>query len=512
MRIKSLFFFIILFLTLLCGHTSSVQADEAIVKVDYLNVRTGPGINYERIGQVHSKQSYTIIEEKNNWLKINWKGQDAWVAKWLTTVKKEPVIQVKNFSSKVDYLRIRSDAGLHGSIKGYLMKNDTVEVQKRKGKWVRIEHNQVEGWVHSGYLVETKQETTPVSKDKKDETESKPAPSPEPSSVKGKVKVGTTILNVRSKGSIQGDILTQIKKGEVYDYIDEKNKWIHITLKNGKTGWVAGWLVNKVENDTVPSETSTKTSFVTLQYNGTNIRKGPSTGYEIVGRAGKGQDFQVIEKQGRWYKISFNGGEAFVAGWIVTEHTKKTNQPSSSIKGNLKGKTIMIDAGHGGRDPGAVGRAGTYEKTLTLKTAQKLKQKLESKGAEVLMTRDKDTYFSLALRTYYSKTASIDAFISIHYNSAPWHVIASGLNSYYYHSRDKSLAASIQAGMVSSTGFRDRGVQFGNYHVLRENRNPSVLLELGFVSNAKEEQIIRTETYQNQVVNGIAQGLINYYK
>ncbi|RWZ59976.1 hypothetical protein EQV77_01365 [Halobacillus fulvus] len=478
------------------------KADEAIIEVDHLNVRTGPGTNYERVGQVHTNQSYPILAEQNNWLKIKWKNKEVWVAKWLTKVKQSSQVSTGHSYSKVDYLRIRSAPGMQGTVQGYLMKNDTVNPEKQQGSWVLIQKGAVKGWVHKGYLAQ--KASTPSQEPEKKEPESSTG------KAMGKVKVGTAVLNVRSQNSTNGKILSKVYNGQVYDYIEEKNRWYLIRLNGGQTGWVAGWLVNKV-NQTSTTPAAQNPSKVTLEYNGTNLRSGPSTTYRVIGSANKGQSFEVIEKQGQWYKIKYNNGTAFVAAWIVTE-TKGQNAPSSpALSGNLSGKTIVVDAGHGGRDPGAVGRAGSYEKTLTLSTAQTLKSHLESKGAKVLMTRSSDQYISLTYRSYYSNQSKADAFISVHYNSAPRNIAARGISSYYYHDQSKTLASSIQNAMIKSTGLRDRGIKHGSFYVIRNNNKPAVLLELGFVSDAREEQEIRTSSYQNRVSTGITNGLIQYF-
>ena len=489
------------------GPDANVLADEAEVQVDHLNVRTGPGTHFDRVGQVNKTDTFHILQEKNNWLKVHWNGKDVWVAKWLTKVtQSEKASNETRYFSKVDYLRIRSAPGLHGKVNGHLMEGESILVSQQQGKWLKIDKN--DGWVHKDYVTKKKsEETVKVEKEKPNV----------PSETLGKIKVRTSILNVRTEGSTKGNVITQVRAGQLYDYIDNQDRWYHIRLSNGRTGWVAGWLVDKADSDnlqkpeTQPVEKPKEEikRYVTLQYNSTNLRSGPSTNYKVVASGQKGNTFEVMDQQGQWYKINVHGKTAYVAGWIVDE---KSQNPSSPIlKGNLKGKTIMLDAGHGGKDSGAVGRGGSYEKTLTLKTAVQLKKQLESKGAKVLMARDVDDYVSLSIRSYYSNSSNADAFISIHYNSAPLHVVAKGISSYYYHDRDKRLAGSIQKEIVETTGLRDRGVRFGNFHVIRENKKPAVLLELGFISDAREEQVIGSSTYQAKVSKGITQGLIQYF-
>ncbi|CDQ18103.1 N-acetylmuramoyl-L-alanine amidase [Halobacillus karajensis] len=480
-----------------------VAADEAVVQVDHLNVRTGPSKNHEAIGKVHTGATYTILEEKDNWLKIKRNNDNGWVAKWLTEVETAGTSKGTQYSN-YDYLRIRSSPGLDGKIKGYLMKGDQVKPTETDGKWYRIQKGNTNGWVHRDYLSPQHPKNEPH---KKKESSS--------SSVNGKVKVGTDVLNVRSQNSTKGRLLTQVQKGQVYEYIAKKDRWYEIKYTSGKTGWVAGWLVNEVSNEEeTPTTTEGHTkqkNYVSLNYNGTNLRAGPSTNDKIVGRGNKGDRFDIVSKEGQWYKVSNNGNEMYVAGWIVEEHAQENSTSAPAQTNSLKGKTIMIDAGHGGRDPGALGRSGSYEKTLTLETAFNLKKELESKGAKVLMTRTEDHYMSLSVRSYHSNHSDADVFISLHYNSTPLSIPARGISSYYYNVKDKALATSLQSSITTLTGMKNRGIQKGNFHVIRENSKPAVLLELGFISDAREEQIIKTNSYQTKASQGITEGLIKHF-
>ncbi|MCA0969973.1 N-acetylmuramoyl-L-alanine amidase [Halobacillus litoralis] len=485
-------------------------ADKAVIQVDNLNVRTGPGLNYERTGQVNKAETFDIIKEKDNWLQISINGKQGWVAKWLTKVNKSEAVQSNKYQSKVDYLRIRSSPSFDSQVYGHLMRDQVVQSTKQEGEWLKIDHKN--GWVHADYVTATKDQapSEPKEEEKKE---------PEPQKSIGKIKVRTNVLNVRSAGNTKGDIVSKIRNGDMAEYISNVNDWYQIKLQNGQKGWVAGWLVDEVNTVSMPDppkEPPKKPApenkqVVELKYNHTNLRKGPSTTNQVVGSGQQGETFPVIEKQGEWYKIQYKGGAAFVAGWIVKESTSTKPDQQGTINGSLKGKTILIDAGHGGRDSGAIGRSGSYEKTHTLQTAQSLKKALENKGAKVLMARDVDEYVSLSIRSYYSNSSSADVFLSLHYNSAPKHVSASGINTYYYHNRDKPLASVIQKNMINATGLKNRGVQYGNFHVIRENKKPALLLELGFLSDITEEQTIQKTGYKTKVSQGITNGLLEYF-
>jgi len=317
------------------------------------------------------------------------------------------------------------------------------------------------------------------------------------------------VVNVRSGPGTNHEQIAQVHKNEVYGYIDKQGEWVQIRLSDDRQGWIAGWLVKKEEQAAGKQENS----YLSLNYNGTNIRSGPSTEASILGRGHKKEQFKIIGKEGSWYEIRFQNQKAFVADWIVKTEQKQTEnyQTASESQNGLNGKTILIDAGHGGRDPGAIGFTGILEKDLTLQTAKALKHQLQSQGANVILTRKEDNYLALAVRNYHSLKSHADAFISLHFNSAPVNISANGISSYYYHFKDKHLAALIQQEMVQETSLTDRGVRLGNFHVLRENNKPAVLLELGFISNKSEEGVVTSPSYHKTVGQGITRGLVRYF-
>ncbi|MGG1572282.1 N-acetylmuramoyl-L-alanine amidase family protein [Fictibacillus sp. NRS-1165] len=172
----------------------------------------------------------------------------------------------------------------------------------------------------------------------------------------------------------------------------------------------------------------------------------------------------------------------------------------------------MIDPGHGGSDVGAIGAGyGTYEKNVTLSTALILQQKLRAAGATVYMTRSTDTYIQLTSRPQLSNNYWVDAFVSIHYNSGA--SAGTGIETFYQRgSQYSELASLVQQGVVKYTGFRNRGYASNNLQVLRTNKRPCVLVELGFLSNKSEEKIVRTSAHQQKAAAGIAEGLNNYFR
>lgn len=195
------------------------------------------------------------------------------------------------------------------------------------------------------------------------------------------------------------------------------------------------------------------------------------------------------------------------------------NQHDAGEQG-LTGKTIVIDPGHGGSDPGAIGKVlGVTDANVGLTVGQKLRDLLEAQGATVIMTRDKDIRMGLNDRPAVANKAEADLFVSIHANSSTKSA-PNGIEIYYYAPSTsanlyaqsyvrKELATQVSNAMQSSTGTKSV-VKTANYAVLRENDRPSILVETGYLSNAAEEALLASDSYRQKLADGIYQGIKNY--
>jgi N-acetylmuramoyl-L-alanine amidase len=215
-------------------------------------------------------------------------------------------------------------------------------------------------------------------------------------------------------------------------------------------------------------------------------------------------------------------------------------------------RKIVIDPGHGGKDPGAIGPTGLKEKDVVLSIAKILKKKLEDAGYEVVLTREDDTYISLWRRIYIANKEGADLFISIHANSARYRR-ASGFEVYYLAeatddearalaaaenyplgfneelpdniyvqatiwdllyagNREESmiLADRICRALNRQLGTRNRGVKSANFYVLRGVQMPAVLVEVGFISNRYEEKKLRNWSFKNRIAEAILEGIRSY--
>jgi N-acetylmuramoyl-L-alanine amidase len=220
----------------------------------------------------------------------------------------------------------------------------------------------------------------------------------------------------------------------------------------------------------------------------------------------------------------------------------------------LKVKKIVIDAGHGGRDPGTIGMTGLREKDVNLDIAKRLTKLLVSCGAQVVMTRNTDTFIPLAQRAEIANNSRADIFISIHSNANRVRSL-SGFEIYYVSGRVNDskrsyeaaknvalnldsacfasnslnlkailwdmiytcaraeaieLSRSICRALDSNLEVKNLGIKDAGYQVLRETRMPAVLIEVGFLSNHNEERRLKNSYYRQKIADGILEGIRNY--
>lgn len=181
-------------------------------------------------------------------------------------------------------------------------------------------------------------------------------------------------------------------------------------------------------------------------------------------------------------------------------------------------KTIVLDPGHGGSDPGAV--AGkVQEKVLNLQVANLLKGMLDEAGMTVYMTRSEDKYVGLYTRADIANHLNADLFVSIHHNASPNNT-AQGLMTLYYPSSSSNqkmngqkLAQIIQKNLVKELKTRDWGiVARPNLVVTRETKMPAVIAELGFMTNKAELERLVTYQFQKQAAQALFAGILEAMK
>lgn len=174
---------------------------------------------------------------------------------------------------------------------------------------------------------------------------------------------------------------------------------------------------------------------------------------------------------------------------------------------------VVIDAGHGGKDPGGISVAKRKEKDFTLSTTLKIAALLENDpNIEVVLTRSDDTYPTLQDRAKLANDLKARLFVSIHANS-----IAedsknnpSGTETYYTRTESLQFAKTVHKYLIPATGLADRGVRQSSLHVTRETKMPAILLECGYLSNASDEALLYTDLFQQKVAEAVVSGIKEY--
>ncbi|OUC12235.1 MAG: hypothetical protein B0A82_23570 [Alkalinema sp. CACIAM 70d] len=173
---------------------------------------------------------------------------------------------------------------------------------------------------------------------------------------------------------------------------------------------------------------------------------------------------------------------------------------------------VVIDPGHGGPDPGAVGIGGIQEKEIVLDIGRQVAGILQQQGVSAVLTRQDDIDLDLQPRVDIAEQVRATVFVSIHANAISMsRPDISGLETYYYDS-GLGLAQSIHRSVMDATGVRDRGVRKARFYVIRKTTMPSVLVETGFVTGQEDASRLATPGYRRQMAEGIARGILLYIR
>lgn len=169
--------------------------------------------------------------------------------------------------------------------------------------------------------------------------------------------------------------------------------------------------------------------------------------------------------------------------------------------------TVVVDAGHGGKDNGAYRKFGGAEKTATLDVAKRLSRKLRESDLKIVMTRSTDVFIPLEQRVAIENAQKNSIFVSIHFNDSRRRGIH-GFETYYHSANSYDLAQRIQSKLMTISHSANRGVHAANFRVLRLARYPAVLVECGFLSNRLEGGEARDSEYREALADRIAEAIV----
>ncbi|WP_377907822.1 N-acetylmuramoyl-L-alanine amidase [Bacillus daqingensis] len=237
-----------------------------------------------------------------------------------------------------------------------------------------------------------------------------------------------------------------------------------------------------------------------------NVRPDPSTDQEPIGSLAEGDEVEVLDRTGNWAEIRTDAYEGYVSqSYLIVDYY---NHESS-----LYGKTIAVDPGHGGEDPGAEAN-GVVEKEVVLDVGLRLEEELRLAGANVIMTRRSDWFPSLEERVQEANQAGADIFVSIHTNAAAA-TEASGTETFYNETnspgQSADLAGELQEKTVEKLNTVDRGIHDRNFYVVRETTMPSALAELAFKTNAEEAEYMKTDQFREDSSEALFEGIEAFF-
>lgn len=202
-------------------------------------------------------------------------------------------------------------------------------------------------------------------------------------------------------------------------------------------------------------------------------------------------------------------------------------QGSTVVLSHLKTQHIVvIDAGHGGYDPGAITAEGLYEKEINLQMAKRVGELLKPTGIQVILTREDDVDYvpeglrgrqtkkqaDLNYRIDMAKQANAEAFISLHLNATKSGQ-GSGAETFYQSQSEegKRLAEYIQQELIKVPGMNLRIAKPGDFYVIKNTPMPAVIVEMGYISNSKERVKLQQSWYQDQLARAVAKGIARYF-
>ncbi|CAN5570527.1 hypothetical protein BH10CYA1_BH10CYA1_21350 [soil metagenome] len=175
----------------------------------------------------------------------------------------------------------------------------------------------------------------------------------------------------------------------------------------------------------------------------------------------------------------------------------------------LEGVSLVLDAGHGGSEPGAI-RGDAREKDMTLGIINQLKKRLEANGAFITMTRSDDTFVSLEDRVKITNLVMPKAFVSVHINALESTNDIKGVETYFQTEQSRPLAEAVHNSLYTSLGVPNRGIRKARFYVINHTSVPAILAEVGYISNKDEREKLISSDYQGKIADALAQGVILY--
>lgn len=389
-----------------------------------------------------------------------------------------------------DTLNVRSGPGDSYSINGQLRQGNSVTIVRDANKdWVEIRHAKRPAYIHKSFIEFLDVNSQPIGL------------------ATHFVKINTPSLNVRNAPNANATLMGAFKSNDIIEVHGETNGW-YLVLYNDLPAYIskAYTVLYEEAKPVTPITNNTLTGKVTV--NSLNMRSAPNATSPIVTKLSTGNKVTVQSIDGYWAKVK-SGSHT---GYVHKTYLKLINTTGHI----LKNRVIVVDAGHGGTDPGA-SRNGVLEKNIVLDVAKRVETKLKASGANVLMTRKNDSFPSLQDRVDFSRQNYAETFVSIHVNAFS-NSTAKGAEVFYDTSMNANgvesryLATDIQKKIVQYADMYYRGVFDREFYVIRNQDIPAVLVELGFLTHGPDFAKLTSSAYLDKYAQAIVDGIVAYYQ
>lgn len=327
-------------------------------------------------------------------------------------------------------------------------------------------------------------------------------------------------VSLYKEANNQSQVVTSIPYGQLFYLLDDQQSNFSKVSYNGQEGYVDNNQLNYAVDHMnelyklqagLPQTLDAK-KMISTKLKETPLYETADTFSKRISTVNAGTIFNYEDRENDFYKVTIgNGKKAYIPYWLVNANFA-TIESDSQLPQGIEHAKIVIDPGHGGDDPGAVVTfSEKHEADHTLTTALLLKKELENLGATVILTRESDKSVSLENRAQLSNREKANAFISLHFDSGP-NSNASGTTGYYFTSTSENLAQTVIKYIARNLTLKSQGTKFQNFLVLRENKQPSILLELGYLNNPDDNKLIESTEYQENIAKSIASALKEYFQ
>ncbi|ACV64338.1 N-acetylmuramoyl-L-alanine amidase [Desulfofarcimen acetoxidans DSM 771] len=466
-KMKGLFGFWVLFAALLLLPSGVLAASVASVNGDNINVREGPGTTSDIVGELNKGDSVTVLEKSGDWYKVKLSNGDGWVLSSFLNLSEQ------NSDDSADWLY--AGAGSNDNQVKPAQTAATAQKEVTLPEWLRPREGKLASAGNSG------------STDNSNNT--------------GSTGNSNNSSDTNNSGSKTGEQPFVWDGGELtkIDVCDNSDEVVVTVYATGKMQLSAFTIDNPsrlvldltgVIPGDIPS-TMQVSSNIVQQVRTALYSKEPVKSRVVL---------DLMKQSG--YKTTLSSDQKTLT--VQLDKGQRTVVKSGK-------KLIAIDPGHGGKDCGAIGCTGLYEKDVTLDVSRQVVDLLKNSGYDAVLTRTDDTYVGLDERTDYANSLNADLFVSVHINSSEAQT-PSGTSTHYRSEEGKVLSTYIQSALIAGLGRKDRGVLYNNFAVLRTSNMTSALAELAFISNPEEESLLKTADFRSKAAQAIVQGINNYYR